>query len=78
MLTSLSCPSVSHPPSQQPVLGFHSDPYTRPPAMGKEWDVSGPTVLLCRVLSRVLPSVLLGFTKLRLRLSLQMHFPTPC
>lgn len=46
--------------------------------MGKEWDVSGPTVLLCRVLSRVLPSVLLGFTKLRLRLSLQMHFPTPC
>uniref|UniRef100_A0A8V0ZM28 Sorting nexin 22 n=1 Tax=Gallus gallus TaxID=9031 RepID=A0A8V0ZM28_CHICK len=26
-------PAVSHPPSQQPVLGFHSDPYTRPPAM---------------------------------------------
>ncbi|POI19468.1 hypothetical protein CIB84_016787, partial [Bambusicola thoracicus] len=71
-------PVVSHPPSQQPVLGFHSDPYTQPPAMGKEWDVSGPTVPLCRVLSRVLPSVLLGFTKLHLRLSLQTHFPTLC
>uniref|UniRef100_A0A8C9FL67 Sorting nexin 22 n=1 Tax=Pavo cristatus TaxID=9049 RepID=A0A8C9FL67_PAVCR len=29
----LCLPSVSHPPSQRPVLGFHTDPYTRPPAM---------------------------------------------
>uniref|UniRef100_A0A669PIJ0 Sorting nexin 22 n=1 Tax=Phasianus colchicus TaxID=9054 RepID=A0A669PIJ0_PHACC len=40
-LTSLSCHSVSHSPSQRPVLGFHTDPYTQPPAT----DVLPNTVL---------------------------------
>ncbi|NXL90960.1 SNX22 protein, partial [Alectura lathami] len=31
VLTSLSCCSVSHPPSQRPVFGFCTDPYVRPP-----------------------------------------------
>lgn len=35
VLRGFSPCSTSHPPSQRPVLGFHTDPYVRLPVTGK-------------------------------------------